>query len=1226
MALPTSMFRMMLALGLVTGWASDCWAQGDAMFTMMDTTVADCIGELTDSGGLQEAYGNNEDLVFTVDAGSPLQVEFIGAIEIEPAAPGGAALFDYLVLHDGPSLASPVLDTLYGLINNPPGYVTSGALTVHFVSDASAQPEGFHLRWTANPPPPDPPVATLSGLGDCPHPAMTLALSFPIECELIDWNSFQWQGQNGQNWAMDSTVAINLSCSNGTTDGLILPFVQGDFLQGNCDITVQLNVGVRDACDSIWMLPIAGQWSSTDCEATPLVTLEADSICAGGCSVLEALPRGCGPTVISWSGSDGTASSGDGPWTLCPESTTTYTVTAIETETGISGSQDITLSVILLGAWNPDTVLCPHDEWALSQGTVQGQWEGPGISGPPWIFSADSSGPGLHVLQFNTIGSTLCSSETTVEVLDVHVPEFVATCPDSSPFELESTPSLGVWSGDGISGSTFDPSAVADSNGLASVTATFTFSGCADSSIISVQPPAPLVSLGNVCQSEPSIVLPENPPGGVWSGAGWSDDDGMFVPEDAPAGAIALTYAMQGCNSFASGTLLPIQAGPTSTSCPEQPGFVPYPDFFPSGGLWDGPGIVAEEAETGFYNPSLVPNGQWSPLVYSAPNGCTDTLWMFNRQTEVIPDLLHLCQSDTSNLLDQSTVQVTPWCGAWNSASAANIEYLGDCDWSATAELLPMGAAEFTYSVNGCIDTLTWVVHPDSLDMLPLVTCIEDSALTLPILPSGAQWSGSGILAPDASAPHIWSWSPFEAGGGIHPLIWTSPAGCTDTVLAGAEVAPVWDMPFDSVSCANSLNVQPPVPTYPGVTNSNAAPTWTIDGATWAQDTTTLSLGTGSHEVQVQWSGAACDTESSWTMDVLPLLQVNLTVNDSTLCAGVGTEAVAVAGGGLSSSEPMDIVWSDGGLPLLSRILQPDSSSWWTIHIDDGCSDPASDSTWLSVLPPIQTAHLTGPMECHGVPSAVLLDAASPINVLHIVEGDTLGAGPISLDMLAGNTFSWTLYDPQEGCSMDTNIWVPSHPPLTAAFGISPALDCIPWDAQPIRFIDFSQGADFGQWTWSPVQVEDQQATADSLDWAFAVNPNLTLTTTGTWEVQLVVNQNPGCTDTTQQTLCLLPEVQVWMPDAFSPNQDLSNDRFRPRGSGVKEWKMRICNRWGELVWEEQHVGLPADSELKPATDLGYPIGWDGANAPVGVYAVRLEGVSDGGSPFLLEQALRLIR
>ena len=147
---------------------------------------------------------------------------------------------------------------------------------------------------------------------------------------------------------------------------------------------------------------------------------------------------------------------------------------------------------------------------------------------------------------------------------------------------------------------------------------------------------------------------------------------------------------------------------------------------------------------------------------------------------------------------------------------------------------------------------------------------------------------------------------------------------------------------------------------------------------------------------------------------------------------GVGTEAVAVAGGGLSSSEPMDIVWSDGGLPLLSRILQPDSSSWWAIHIDDGCSDPASDSTWLSVLPTDPKRPTSpGTMECHGAPSAVLLDAASPINVLHIVEGDTLGAGPISLDVLAGNTFSWTLYDPQEGCSMDTNIWVPSHPPLT---------------------------------------------------------------------------------------------------------------------------------------------------------------------------------------------------
>ena len=156
-------WALLLSIALMGIGSGRAVAQGDP-YLMTDTTVTDCIGELTDSGGPDEAYGNNENLIFTVVSDSPLDVAFLGSIDIEPAAPGGP-LFDYLVLHDGPNLASPVLDTLYGSIASPPTYVTSGSLTVHFVSDASAQPQGFHLAWSANPPPPDPPTTTLSAPG-----------------------------------------------------------------------------------------------------------------------------------------------------------------------------------------------------------------------------------------------------------------------------------------------------------------------------------------------------------------------------------------------------------------------------------------------------------------------------------------------------------------------------------------------------------------------------------------------------------------------------------------------------------------------------------------------------------------------------------------------------------------------------------------------------------------------------------------------------------------------------------------------------------------------------------------------------------------------------------------------------------------------------------------------------------------------------------------------------
>ena len=94
--------------------------QEDEPYLMADTMVTDCIGELTDTGGPDEAYGNNEAIVFTVLSDSPLDVFFIGSVDIEPAAPGSGLLFDYLILYDGPTTASPPLDTLFGSLSSPP--------------------------------------------------------------------------------------------------------------------------------------------------------------------------------------------------------------------------------------------------------------------------------------------------------------------------------------------------------------------------------------------------------------------------------------------------------------------------------------------------------------------------------------------------------------------------------------------------------------------------------------------------------------------------------------------------------------------------------------------------------------------------------------------------------------------------------------------------------------------------------------------------------------------------------------------------------------------------------------------------------------------------------------------------------------------------------------------------------------------------------------------------
>ena len=141
---------------------------------------------------------------------------------------------------------------------------------------------------------------------------------------------------------------------------------------------------------------------------------------------------------------------------------------------------------------------------------------------------------------------------------------------------------------------------------------------------------------------------------------------------------------------------------------------------------------------------------------------------------------------------------------------------------------------------------------------------------------------------------------------------------------------------------------------------------------------------------------------------------------------------------------------------------------------DDGCSTPATDSVLLTVLPPFDLAVTAGPTACHGSPTTLLLEALDPPGLTHVFEGNALGTGAQIVDAVAGTAVQWTLIDSIQGCTLDTALLVPGHPPLTAAFSVTPSGDCIAWDAQPLGFIDLSSGTESGQWSWTPSKSRDR--------------------------------------------------------------------------------------------------------------------------------------------------------
>ena len=71
-----------------------------------------------------------------------------------------------------------------------------------------------------------------------------------------------------------------------------------------------------------------------------------------------------------------------------------------------------------------------------------------------------------------------------------------------------------------------------------------------------------------------------------------------------------------------------------------------------------------------------------------------------------------------------------------------------------------------------------------------------------------------------------------------------------------------------------------------------------------------------------------------------------------------------------------------------------------------------------------------------------------------------------------------------------------------------------------------------------------------------------------------------GCT-ATDSVMMLYSFVPLSMPNAFTPNSDLKNDKFRAYGTGIAEYNMKIFNRWGELLFETDNINTGWDGKYK---------------------------------------------
>jgi gliding motility-associated-like protein len=91
-------------------------------------------------------------------------------------------------------------------------------------------------------------------------------------------------------------------------------------------------------------------------------------------------------------------------------------------------------------------------------------------------------------------------------------------------------------------------------------------------------------------------------------------------------------------------------------------------------------------------------------------------------------------------------------------------------------------------------------------------------------------------------------------------------------------------------------------------------------------------------------------------------------------------------------------------------------------------------------------------------------------------------------------------------------------------------------------------------------------------------------TETETYRLQMT--DTAGCTIDDFITVAVQKSRDIFIPNAFSPNQDGINDSFYPYGGFeiVAIHSMHVYDRWGGKVFELNEEFLPNDPEM----------GWDG--------------------------------
>ncbi len=320
--------------------------------------------------------------------------------------------------------------------------------------------------------------------------------------------------------------------------------------------------------------------------------------------------------------------------------------------------------------------------------------------------------------------------------------------------------------------------------------------------------------------------------------------------------------------------------------------------------------------------------------------------------------------------------------------------------------------------------------------------------------------------------------------------------------------------------------------------------------------------GAGTYNVTLTSISSTCQFETFMIEVEVPEIITFMTDNETSISVCEGDQDIEF---GISNNLDLPVVWVNQSGDTLSMIdsLTINTSEFDSITViatdENGCSEmltftKAGFDIDLDILFPDQIGNDT--IVCAGQPFSVSIRDTTNAMLSYewapasaVISGQGTSDVMISLDQQT--EISVIVTDLSSGCS-ETILINPTVTELDVEVVADPDSDI--FLGESVTIIANSSG-EIVSYEWDNGGVEMSQI----------VSPTETTTYT------VIVTDINGCSATSQITITveqpLCDETDVFIPSAFSPNNDGNNDVLFVRSNFVEEMDFQIVNRWGQEVF-----------------------------------------------------------